>query len=154
MSTARRQARIIALKALYEQEFHYQDMNAKKLIQNPSLKDPELKAYSIEVFKGVKNKRKEIDALIKKISKFWKLERMSLIDLNIMRIAIYEMIYSVPTIPFKVCINEAMEIAKIYGTSDSTSFINGILDSISKKVQNGTSTLYQGSKSANGKQTN
>jgi len=54
-------------------------------------------------------------------------------DLNIMRIAIFEMLYCKLKVPVKVCINEALEIAKIYGSEDSHSFINGILDSIAKK---------------------
>ena len=138
MNELKREARIVALKTLYEQEFHYQSIkesDIKKDIHKPDRKEPEIEKYSSEICQGIKEKKQDIDVLIQQTSKSWSLERMSLIDLNIMRIAIYEMIYSAPTVPFKVCINEALEIAKIYGTTDSSSFINGILDTVSHNIQ-------------------
>ena len=71
-----------------------------------------------------------IDVMIQKASTNWKLERMAVVDRNILRIATYELRH-LPDIPPKVSMNEAIEIAKRYGTGDSSSFINGILDKIS-----------------------
>ena len=85
-----------------------------------------------QLLKGINKEQNKIDALISKASQSWKLNRMPLVDLNIMRIAVYEMLWRTPPIPFKVCINEAIEMAKRYGTSDSSSFVNGVLHSVSK----------------------
>ena len=125
-----RGARELALKGLFEQEFHPQQKS-----QNPPFPSisqcPQTIHYSIQLLRGVTEAKPQIDALIEQTSASWKITRMPLIDLNIMRIAIYEMRFANPPVPFKVCINEAVEIAKIYGTEDSPAFINGILDPIS-----------------------
>ena len=121
------QAREIALKSLYEKEFNTQ--------HTTSSKEETTYKYVNQLLKGIKDNQKKIDDLIKKTSQSWTMERMSLIDLNIMRIAVYEMLYSNPLVPFKVCIDEAIKIAKIYGTEDSAKFINGNLDTISKKLK-------------------
>ena len=81
------------------------------------------------LFCGVKTNLKEIDSLIEKFSSNWKISRMSGVDRNILRIAVYEMLGR-SDIPVKVAINEAIDIGKKYGTEDSGAFINGILDSI------------------------
>ncbi|MDE0518508.1 MAG: transcription antitermination factor NusB [Bdellovibrionales bacterium] len=128
----KRQVREATLKILYEQEFNKEKQTEKqaltslnKITQN----------YANQLLEGIKTHKEKIDALIKQTSEKWKMERISLVDLNIMRIAIYEMLYATPSIPFKVCINESVEMAKIYGTENSPKFINGILDTISKKTK-------------------
>ncbi len=83
----------------------------------------------------VKKKRKEIDTLIKQYSSNWKISRISCVDRNVMRIAVYEMLHC-EDIPSKVSINEAIEIGKEFGAEDSGSFINGILDSIRIMLEN------------------
>ena len=113
------------LKLLYEKEFNDPQKKAK---------DP-LDQQTQKLFEGVNLHQEKIDQHLKKTSQYWTQKRMSLIDLNIMRIAIYEMLYASPPIPFKVCINEALEMAKLYGTEDSYKFINGNLDSISKEIK-------------------
>ena len=76
----------------------------------------------------------EIDALLASHSQHWKISRMSGVDRNIMKIAIYEMMYC-DDVPFKVAINEAIEIGKRFSTEDSGAFINGVLDSIRKNIE-------------------
>ncbi len=98
---------------------------------NPS---EESRPFFETIFEGVKNKLSEIDSLIEKFSSNWKISRMSGVDRNAMRIAVYEMIYC-DDIPSKVSINEAIEIGKKFGTEESGSFINGILDSIRKEME-------------------
>jgi len=78
---------------------------------------------------GVLAHRQEIDQLIESFSSNWKINRMNLVDRNIMRIAVFEMLYC-DDIPPQVSINEAVDIGKLYGTDESGPFINGILDSI------------------------
>ena len=127
------QAREAALKLLYEWEFNTDTVVNRK---NFSSLNEVTQNYMSQLLKGVKENQKKIDGLIEKTSQFWTMKRISLIDLNIMRIAVYEMLYSASPVPFKVCIDEAVEMAKIYGTKDSSKFINGNLDTISKKVKN------------------
>lgn len=78
---------------------------------------------------AVKAKIEEIDPLIADSAKGWKLNRISNADLNIMRLAIYEILYD-DDVPMKVAINEAVELAKVYGMDNSPSFINGILSKV------------------------
>ena len=122
------QARETALKLLYEQEFNNKNPSTKTEVSTSN-------KYVKQILEGVKKNQKAIDLLIQQSSPSWKTNRMSLIDLNIMRIALYEMLYSSQQVPFKVCIDEAVEIAKSYGIKDSPKFINGILDTISKRMK-------------------
>lgn len=85
--------------------------------------------YGRELIEGLCAHRGEIDSLLVKHSHNWRLERMSLVDRNILRIAIYEMVHG-KDVPAQVAINEALEIAKRYSVADSIGFINGILDSV------------------------
>lgn len=85
--------------------------------------------FLCRLVQGVTTCRPEIDSLIERFSQHWKMTRMSRVDRNVMRIAVYELLYC-RDIPPKVSINEAIDIGKKFGTEDSGAFINGILDSI------------------------
>lgn len=85
--------------------------------------------YVQELFFGVINHLREIDNAITEASQHWRVDRMSRVDRNVMRLALYEMLYR-KDVPPKVCINEAIELGKQFGTEDSSSFINGVLDRI------------------------
>lgn len=85
--------------------------------------------FFIDLVKGVLDHRSEIDAMIERFSSNWKISRMSCVDRNVMRIAVYELLFC-NDIPEKVSINEAIDVGKKYGTDDSGAFINGILDSV------------------------
>ena len=132
----------MALKALFEQEFHQEEPAAAPL--SPRLVEDErflkgdqfiqARSYFKGLLEGVQKEQGKIDALIKGASRSWKLSRMPLVDLNIMRIAVYEMLCSEEPVPFKVCINEAVEMAKLYGTRDSSAFVNGILNALSGEL--------------------
>ncbi len=132
----RREARILALQALFafdmEKAFPNQELdenlnafcdnNEEKLTQT-------VKPFFLELVKGVNKNYSQIDFFLEKYSKNWKISRMPVVDRNIMRIATFEFLnYS--DIPRSVTINEAVEIGKKYGTRDSGSFINGVLDRI------------------------
>jgi N utilization substance protein B len=77
---------------------------------------------------------KEVDAVIEKASRHWKLSRMQASDRNVLRLATYELVQERDT-PYKVVINEAVELAKKFGTDESPAFINGILDKIARTVR-------------------
>jgi transcription antitermination protein NusB len=86
--------------------------------------------------RGVVSEGAEIDSVIERFSSNWKISRMSCVDRNIMRIAVYELLWC-SDIPSKVSINEAIDIGKKYGTEESGPFINGILDSIRDAIEKG-----------------
>jgi len=94
----------------------------------------EVRAYSREVVLGVWEKKADLDRLIRRSSKNWRVERMTRVDLNILRIAIYEVVYR-KDVPPKVSIDEAVELGKRYGTEESGAFINGILDHIYNELK-------------------
>lgn len=92
----------------------------------------EMDAYTAELVEGTLNRREEIDREIVRWSEHWTLDRMSVIDRNILRFAAYELLFR-GDIPPSVIINEAVEIAKKFGSAESSVFINGILDRIRRE---------------------
>jgi len=94
----------------------------------------EIRPYAREVVVGVWENRTDLDRLISRSSKNWRVERMSRVDINILRIAIYEVLY-MKDVPPKVSIDEAVELGKRYGTEESGAFINGILDHIYNQLK-------------------
>lgn len=126
----RKRAREDALKILYEMDMT--GISAREAIEafievHRTFSGEEEFAKSL-VF-GVESKRKEIDELIGKFSQHWRLDRMSPVDRSALRIGVFELLYR-DDIPPKVSINEAIEIGKKFGDTESGSFINGILDAI------------------------
>lgn len=95
---------------------------------------PEMRQFATELVEGVYRNRREIDLLIESHSHHWKLGRMAVVDRNILRISVYELLY-LHDVPTSVILNEAIEIAKKFGTADSSSFINGVLDNVAKDVR-------------------
>jgi len=95
---------------------------------------PENSRFTDLLVRGCYKRRKEIDGLLKKYSEHWKLSRMSTVDRNILRLAVFELLYQEETPP-KVVINEALEVAKRFSTPESVSFLNGILDAIKKEIE-------------------
>ena len=137
----RRKARERALQALFFADMcRYDAEDALRLFCthfNPS--EPILSFFTL-LTEGVVQNRRSIDVIIERFSKHWKLGRMSCVDRNILRVAVFEMI-SCADIPAKVSINEAIEIGKKFGTEDSGAFINGILDSIRLAMETETLQL-------------
>ena len=122
MFAQKRQIRKQALEILYQMEF--QENIQKQISQSKIDKAAQDMALAV-----ISHKEK-IDKLLSQKAQNWKLDRMALIDLNILRIAIYEMVFSPEKESSKIFINEAIEIAKIYGSSDSPQFVNGVLDAV------------------------
>lgn len=94
---------------------------------NPAPAD--VRTFAGQLIEGVISHREDLDALIKSKAQHWALSRMALVDLNLIRLAAYELLYR-DDIPKKVIINEAVEIAKKFGSEDSAAFVNGILDEL------------------------
>ena len=94
-------------------------------------KDPDIRRYAETLVGGVLGKLETVDKLIERFAENWEMKRMAYVDRNILRLSTFEMLY-LDDIPLKVAINEAVELAKRYGESDSSKFVNGILDRIAK----------------------
>jgi N utilization substance protein B len=94
---------------------------------------PEIRDFTTALVTGVIERRDEIDACIQECSTNWSLERIGMVERNILRFAIYELCF-LPDIPPNVTINEAVEVAKKYGTDEAPAFINGILDRVKHAV--------------------
>ena len=91
------------------------------------------KRFTEQLVNGIVEYRPVLDQRISEAAKNWSLERMTAVDLTILRVACFELCY-LPDIPARVTMNEAIEIAKRYGTKESPSFVNGLLDKIAKNV--------------------
>ena len=129
----RRKAREHALQILYQLDIKKERPSSSVLKNfwieyNP---DEEVKLFAEEIVKGTFKHLAKINQLIHKCAKNWSLDRMAVVDRNVLRMAVYEILYRLD-IPTSVTINEAIEIAKKYGTDESGSFVNGILDSIAR----------------------
>ena len=128
----RRKSREFALQALYAQEFHCASCKEILIYLFDGRKVPEdVTEFTGDLVDSVLDNIEEIDHLIGTISENWTIDRLALIDKNILRIGIVELLYF-DEIPVKVTINEAVEIAKRFSTPDSGRFVNGILDKVVK----------------------
>lgn len=128
----RRQSRELALQILFQLEFTTPIPYAEFLEVFEKSSDKDSLAYAEQIISGVQNHKTEIDSLIQSTSSHWSVSRMAIVDRNLLRIALYEMKWSEEKIKPNIIINEVIEIAKKYGTSDSAQFINGVLDSVAK----------------------
>jgi len=128
----RSKAREVALCLLYQIEIAKCDFHQalRDYLQNYPQKQEVIDFASV-LLSGVVGHLKEIDSFIKKHAKNWDIERMAIIDRNILRIACLELVF-LDSIPPKVSINEAIELAKKFGDVDSPRFVNGVLDKIYK----------------------
>ena len=141
----RRLSRELTLKFLYQYDVYIEQNRELNnfdeqlegfFITQDVIKDIEIKDFFIVLAKGVCDNRDSIDEIISKYSDNWKVSRISRIDINILRIAIYEML-NLSNIPHPVTINEAVDIAKKYGNNESGSFINGIVDRVRIALEKG-----------------
>ena len=136
----RRQARELAMQALFYMDIR-KDASEETLEYFCDCFCPSKKSrpFFRKLVNGVLGTKGQIDALVERYSQNWNISRMSCVDRNVMRIAVYEMLYC-DDIPPKVSINEAVDIGKKFGTQESGAFINGIMDSIREAlVEEGTS---------------
>ena len=131
----RRRARELAMQALFFMDKR-RDLSKEALGFYCEHFPPSQKAlpFFMKLATGVLDCRTEIDSIIETYSDNWKISRMSGVDRNVMRIAVYELL-NCRDIPPKVSINEAIDIGKKYGTEESGAFVNGILDTIRKAME-------------------
>jgi N utilization substance protein B len=130
----RRSSRELALKFLYQFELNEGDLDEQiKLFLERNSSQEGVENFMKELVMSLVSKMKEIDEIIQKYSDHWILDRMTVIDRNILRIGTCELLFNFSTPP-KVVINEAIDIAKKYGNEDSPEFINGILDKVYNEI--------------------
>src|SRR6218665_2390740 len=128
----RREARELALQILFQLEFSPRTPVADLLHLIGNDVSPDAVTYAQALVDGVRRTQKDVDSAIQSASSHWKLERMATVDRNLLRLATYEMRFAPEVVKPSIVINEAVEIAKIFGTTESSSFVNGLLDQVAK----------------------
>jgi len=128
----RRKAREIALQVLFQLEVgekNFTPEQAFSLFCRNFEAPAETRNFAWDLVSGVRSNLADLDGRLSQASEHWRIDRMSLVDRNILRLALFEMIY-LDDIPIKVSLNEAVDLGKKFGTDESGSFVNGILDHI------------------------
>ena len=131
MTGTRHKARTIALQALYEIDSvaRRPETVLKRLLSEADLSE-ENNAFVRELVDGTVGNKDEIDGNIQKFAPAWPVEQIAMVDRNILRLAIFEILFD-NKVPVKVAINEAVELAKSFGNENSSKFVNGVLGSVS-----------------------
>jgi N utilization substance protein B len=145
----RSRSRELTLQLLFEKEFQSQGStsgpsqelidHAQKLLSEHSLErtrlsSNDISAYALILFDGINENLAAIDQLISAQSQNWKITRMPIVDRNILRIATFELMFMENEVPAVAVIDEAIEMAKKFGSTDSQSFVNGVLDQIGRNL--------------------
>jgi N utilization substance protein B len=130
----RSKSREIALQVLYQIDVNNNDAEeAFNLFWLHFTPSEDLKDFSQVIVQGVYHHIEEIDAIIEHYSEHWRIKRMSIVDRNILRAAIFELMFCAD-VPTKVVLNEAVELGKKFGSNKSGSFVNGILDKVAHRI--------------------
>jgi N utilization substance protein B len=131
MAGTRHKARTIALQALYEADCATHDAEAvvERLLAETDLAE-ENNNFAVELVRGVLQNRDEIDQNIKRFAPAWPVNQIAIIDRNILRLAIFEILFD-NKVPVKVAVSEAVELAKTFGSQNSAKFVNGVLGTVS-----------------------
>jgi N utilization substance protein B len=151
MASNRHLGRIVALQTLYEFEFRTQSEDTSADIKEILKRNLDRYQEAIDdtkfvevLVKGVLKERDDIDAKIQPIAPDWPIEQIARIDRNILRIGVYELLHQADVVPPKVAINEAVELAKAFGSDNSSKFVNGVLGTAYRTLiegaDNGNST--------------
>jgi N utilization substance protein B len=132
-------ARSIVLQSLYEWDFSNKEKDLVEIVQRnmnefgPGINEPD---FVWRMVKGIVEHLDQIDEIISKSATQWPIAQIALIDRNVLRIGVYELIYADHNeVPYKVAINEAIELAKNYGGANSGKFVNGVLGTVYKQLE-------------------
>jgi len=131
---SRREGRELAVQALYQLEVTGDESGAdlghfwRQFPQSEGARD-----FAMSLVDGVRRERRRIDALLAGAAEHWRVPRLSKVDASVLRVAIYELL-SCPDVPTRVSIDEAIEIARRFGTGDSAAFVNGVLDRVAEDL--------------------
>ena len=132
---SRRKSREMALQTLFQLDYNTADKNEalQAVLSENNNPGENTREYTEYLVNGTQQHLDQIDSIISEVSSEWRIDRMAGIDRNIARMAIYEMNFGSEQISPNVVINEAVELAKIFGTDESSRFVNGILGALVKK---------------------
>lgn len=143
--SSRHLARSIAMQSLYEWDFSDKKVSLEEIVERniqefgPGLKE---KAFVWELVKGVQKHLSEINEVIKSAAPAWPIEQIALIERNVLRIGLYELLFGdKKAVPPKVAINEAIELAKSFGGENSGKFVNGVLGAVYKELNSKSQTI-------------
>lgn len=139
MASQRRRARVIALQALFESDLtgHDPKAAAERLLAESPL-EASTETFARHLVEGIAKNRGRIDQAIQAAAPSWPVEQISAVDRNILRLAIFEIMLNNNSVPVKVAINEAVELAKGFGSDSSARFVNGVLGTISARSGHGS----------------
>ncbi len=132
----RRKARELALQLLYELDLRGEgdvDQTIDGFWQRQPALDDDVREFADRLVRGTKSHQAKIDELITRFAERWDLDRMAVVDRNVLRAGIFELLWG-GEVPPKVAINEALDIARKFSTEESTRFINGVLDRIRREL--------------------
>jgi N utilization substance protein B len=134
MTGGRRKARRVALQALFEIELtgHSVETTLEWLLQENPLPE-ETVPFARKLIQGVLEHQRKLDAVIQRFAPAWPVEQIAAVDRNILRIALYEILFQ-REVPYKVAIDEAVELAKTFGAENSARFVNGVLGSLCRQL--------------------
>ncbi len=145
MASNRHLGRIVALQSLYEYEFHSDtaDVSVDDIInRNLERYEDEIedKKFVFALVNGVRENVKDLDEKIQPMAPEWPLDQISRIDINVLRLGLFELLHLKDEVPPRVAINEAVELAKSFGSDNSSKFINGVLGTAYRTLVEGEST--------------
>jgi N utilization substance protein B len=135
---SRRQSRIVAFQTLFEAESAHRDIaeTLERQLREARLTE-EATAFTRALVDGVQAYREQIDAVIRERAPAFPLEEMAAVDRNVLRLAIYEVLFDNQPAPLRTAINEAVDLAKGYGSESSGRFVNGVLGAVALAASNG-----------------
>ncbi|GAB4139010.1 transcription antitermination factor NusB [Thermopirellula anaerolimosa] len=133
-SPDRRQARVLVLQLLFQDDLNPRNNPAKgeEMLQT-GLRQPDLVRFAKELLAGVRRNRRELDECLQRVAENWTLDRMAAVDRNVLRLGAFELLHT--DTPPGVVIDEAVELAKSFGTEHSGAFVNGILDRLLRECK-------------------
>jgi N utilization substance protein B len=127
----RHKARELALQVLFQWDIHHGTSGWLNEFWQQNVVNPEARHFAETLIEGVIARVSELDALISRYAQNWTISRMAVIDRNVLRLAVYELLY-LPDVPARVTLNEAIDLVKRFGDDQSGAFVNGILDRMLK----------------------
>ena len=129
----RSRSREVALQLLFQHDFHpgLPRKTVERFVRE-RLDDPDLEPYCLELRDGVVDHREAIDARLQEAAENWRIARMAIVDRNVLRLGAYELLFRPEPTPVAVAVDEAIELARRFGSADSPAFVNGVLDKLAK----------------------
>jgi len=132
---SRRKARIVAFQTLFEVDsVHHPPQEVLKRVAADEELAPESADFALHLVEGTLRSQSKIDRIIQEAAPTWPIEQIAIVDRNILRLAIFEVLFDNSGVPLKAAINEAVELAKLFGGDSSSKFVNGVLGAVTSQT--------------------